>query len=130
MLRTYVICVPPNTSSSNPSKTKVELPIGVLTQTKILIPAGHNGLTGIRILRGIETIVPWHQEDWIKGSNVVITDPTNLELENDPTYLTVECYNEDDTYQHCFYLYFVVQPPEQLSNRLMYQFLKRLRLLR
>ena len=130
MLKTYVVCVPPNTSSDNPTKTKVELPRGILTQTKILIPAGHNGLTGIRILRGIEIIVPWHQETFIKGSNVVIADPTNLECEDDPTILTVEAYNEDDTYQHCFYLYFVVQPPEQLSSRLMYQFLKRLRILR
>jgi len=130
MLKTYVVCVQPNTSSDNPIKTKVELPRGILTQTKILIPAGHNGLTGIRILRGIEIVVPWHQETFIRGSNVTITDPTNLECEDDPTTLTVEAYNEDDTYQHCFYLYFVVQPPEQLSNRLMYQFLKRLRLIR
>ena len=130
MLRVARVCVDPSTPAGSPKKVRVELPQGILSEVKILIPPGHQALAGVRIKYGLEVIVPWHQDDWIRGDFIVITDTPGYPLPNEPSEVTVEAYNEDDTYPHCFYLYFVVKREEELTIGLLKRFLKALRILR
>jgi len=124
MLRVKVVCVEPNTPKDSPKRDTIELPPGILTEVKILIPPGHQALAGVRVKYGLENVVPYRQDDWVRGDFVTITDTPDFRLENDPTVLAIEAYNEDDTYEHCFYMYFTVKREEELTTSLLSKFLK------
>ena len=124
VLRVAKVCVPANTPSDSPVVYVVELPQGVLTDIRILIPPGHFALTGIRIKYGLETITPWHQEEWVTGDSIVVQDFPNFRLPNDPSYLTVEAYNTDEVFEHCFYLYFIIKSEEELTTTLLSKFMR------
>ena len=130
MLRVAYPRVPPNTPKTSPLTFEVKLPAGILAHVKILIPPGHQALAGVRIRRGLEIIVPHHQDDWIKGDNVTVEDEPMIRLPESENVLIIEAYNEDEYYPHTFYIYFKIKREEELTHNLMYKFLKALRLIR
>jgi len=130
LLKVSKVCVPPSTPDNAPITQYVSVPAGELVRVDVRIPPGHLGLTGIRVLRGIEIIIPWHQDDWLVGDNETITDNPLIRCEDDPTTLTIQAYNLDETYIHCFYVRFEVLPYEKVTHNVIVNALKRLRLLR
>jgi len=107
---TAVLTIPANTPKDDPRKTQVELKRAVLTEISIRIPAGHHALTGIRILYGDLQLFPEEVGTWLQGDDEVIDWQEYFELPDDPTRLRIEGYNEDDTYEHSFYLRFATLP--------------------
>ena len=124
MLRAYKVCVEASTPPYAPLVERLELPSGILTRIEIRIPPGHFGLTGIRIKYGLETILPYRQDEWIIGDNELVADSPQIRLEHEPTEITVEAYNNDDTYEHCFFLRFQVQEESKLTSEILKKFLR------
>jgi len=104
------LTIPPNTPKDSPVSTTVELKKAVLTRISVRIPAGHHALAGLRILYGRLRLWPEERDTWITGDDETLVWDEYFELPHDPTRLTVEGYNEDDTYEHAFYLRFMTLP--------------------
>lgn len=108
MLRVAHVCVPPGTGKDKPYTQKVALEGAMLREVLVLIPPGHRGVTGVRIKYGLELLLPYHQDDWIIGDNISVTDKLYWPLPESPVELVVEAYNDSDAYTHCFHIYFSV----------------------
>jgi len=99
--------IPANTSKTSPKTDTVTLIGEVLERVIILIPSGHVGLTGLQIYYGDYQLIPRPADEWLKGDNVLLNVPLMFELPEYETTLKLRGYNEDDTYDHTFYLYFI-----------------------
>jgi|SRR5690349_5238491 len=87
------IATPAGTSSDTPLVTNFALEDAELVSVTILIPDGHAGLTGIRVLQAGQEIIPWDNDDWLVSNNEVITIPMSSEITR--TGLSIETYNQD-----------------------------------
>ena len=107
MLHVKYFTIPKSTPSTSPKVDRVELIGEVLERVVILIPSGHVGLTGLQIYYGDYQLIPQPKGEWLKGDNVLLNVPVMFELPEYETALQLRGYNEDDTYDHTFYLYFI-----------------------
>jgi len=107
---TAKLTIPANTPRDRPVSVSIELTRAVLTRLSIRIPAGHCALTGLRI--SYADMCLWQEESgtWISGDDEVLEWNEYFELPDDPTRLTLEGYNEDDTYEHSFYVRMMTLP--------------------
>lgn len=107
------LSIPANTPPTSPQKAVVELWEEVLEQVIILIPAGHMALTGLKVFYGDEQLIPKPHGAWLKGDNLTLSFKMMWRLPERPTRLRLEGYNNDDTYDHTFYLYFITAMKEE-----------------
>jgi len=107
---TIKLTIPANTSKDAPVSTSVKLARAVLTRISIRIPAGHHAFAGLRILYGHLQLWPEETDTWISGDDEALEWNEYFELPDDPTRLTLEGYNEDDTYEHSFYVRMMTLP--------------------
>lgn len=94
------------TSISTPKRTATlttawSLGDCILDEVHIIIPAGHIGLTGIRITYQGVPIVPWNSTTLLVGDNEVVKLPVGLHLTK---ALSVITQNNDTTVAHTHYL--------------------------
>lgn len=99
-----VVTIPKNTSEENAVEETIVVEGDILEKVTIQIPSGHFALTGIRIKYGLKQIVPYEEDTWIKGDNIPIVLTPLYRLPEWRTVLRIEAYNNDDTYDHSFYL--------------------------
>jgi len=104
------LTIPPNTPRDSPVSTTVKLAKAILTRISIRIPAGHHALAGLRILYGRLRLWPEEKDTWITGDDETLVWDEYFDLPHDPTRLTLEGYNEDDTYEHSFYVRLMTLP--------------------
>jgi len=107
---TVKLTIPPNTPRDSPVSTTVKLVKAVLTRISIRIPPGHHALAGLRILYGRLRLWPEEKDTWITGDDETLAWDEYFDLPHDPTRLTLEGYNEDDTYEHSFYVRLMTLP--------------------
>lgn len=105
-----IITVPKNTSSEAPEKFELVIQFGVIHRIEIIIPTGHAGLTGVRLLRGLHQIAPTSGSEWFLGDDVHLSYAEFVEIDDTPFSISVEAYNEDDTYAHSFVVGVAVLP--------------------
>jgi len=108
----YVIklTVPPNVPPEKPKRTTIQLKKAILTRISIKIPPGHHALAGLRILYGHIQIWPEEKGTWLSGDDETMQWDEYFELPTYPTKLTLEAYNEDDTYEHSFVIRLMTLP--------------------
>jgi len=95
------VTVPPNTPENNPLIVPWPLTDANLDWIDIIVPDGHNGLTGVAVYWSGTQIIPWGTASWIVANDEKIHTPTN-------TYITISglavyAYNLG-TFEHSFYL--------------------------
>lgn len=90
---------------SAPNDTPWPLEDALLQSIEIVIPDGHAGLTGIRILQAGAQIIPFDLYSWINGNNERIVLPFNGEMT--ATGLIIETYNTG-TFAHSHYVRAVI----------------------
>lgn len=101
--RVYAIAVtvPPGTLPSNPQVTPWVTEDNVIVSIELEVPPGHNGLTGIRIAKGGNQILPFSAGTWIIANDYVHTYELRDQL---PTSdMAIQAYNQG-AYTHTFYL--------------------------
>jgi len=107
---TAKLTIPANTPRDSPVSVSVKLTKAVLVRISIRIPRGHCALTGLRIKYGRLQLWPEESGTWLTGEGETIVWNEYFELPDDPTRLMLEGYNEDDTFEHSFYIRFMTLP--------------------
>jgi len=103
----FQVTTPPSTEIATPLSTAWPLDDGSLISVNLIIPPGHNGLTGFRILMAEQEILPWGSSGWIIGNDRNVNYPVNTEISG--TELAIQTYNTD-IWQHTHYLEAVLDP--------------------
>jgi hypothetical protein len=110
---TEEIKIPANTSEDDPETKEIVIQGYILEKIHILIPHGHQALAGLRIKYGLKQIIPYTEGTWIKGEGESLTFTPLYELPEYTCKLILEGYNEDDTYNHSFFLRFETKTEEE-----------------
>lgn len=99
--------VPPNTSRENPKITSQKILGEVIDFIRVVIPPGHQGLTGVRIEDASNTILPamGSTSFWLRGDNSEFNDNQNRKFSDPPWTLRFVGYNSDDLRTHTFFIY-------------------------
>lgn len=108
------ITVPKNTHGGAYISDTLAIQSGVIHRIHISIPAGHAGLTGIRLLQGLHQIAPVTGSAWFLGDDTELDYVEFIEITETPFELGIEAFNEDDTYDHSFVIGVGVLPREVL----------------
>lgn len=108
MDRLYQLTVstPANTAIIAPQSTTWRLEDAKLISVTIIVPDGHAGLTGIRLLQAGQEIAPYSNNDWFVSNNEKIDISINEEMT--ATGLVVQTYNTD-FFPHKFWLRALIQ---------------------
>jgi len=101
---TLELTVDPNTARDSPKEAELEVEGRFLTKLSILIPHGHHALTGLALFYGLEQVFPHKLNTWLKGDNETFEARLNYKLPLWETKLTFKAYNEDEIYDHTFYI--------------------------
>lgn len=97
-----VVTVSKNTSSDRYISDTLAIQSGVIHRIHISIPAGHAGLTGIRLLQGLHQIAPVSGSEWFIGDDTELDYIEFIEVDETPFELGIQAFNLDDTYNHSF----------------------------
>lgn len=95
--------VPGETAESAPFALAIPLENAVLVDIEVVIPSGHRGLTGIRVLQSRQQILPWANLSWITGDAYSRVFAVDAEIGKNS--LSVEAFNTD-IFAHTFQLRF------------------------
>lgn len=87
----FVATTPPGTPIANPVSTPAPLEDAKLANLRIVIPSGHVGLTGIRLLQSGQQIFPWDNNQYLVGNDRVVDVPMDHEITI--SGLVIETYN-------------------------------------
>lgn len=74
----------------------------------ITFPPGCAGLVKLRIYHEGHPFVPVNAENYIRGNNITFQFPVMYEITDEPQILTVEAWNEDETYSHTVDILFLI----------------------
>jgi len=99
--------------ASTTEEYELEIEGDVITYVRIRFPPGPTGLLKVAIFYGIKQIFPYEENTWFYGDDEIIEWQEYWELPEDPCRLIIKAVNEDDTYEHSFYLIINVQKKEQ-----------------
>lgn len=101
--RYYVnsITVPPGTLATAPQITTWQIEDAILARIELDIPNGHNGQTGIRVLRSQQQVIPWSNNQYLVANARLLSVDYGLELTE--SKLVVHTINAD-VFAHTFYL--------------------------
>ena len=111
------ITVPAGTLPTAPMSQAWVTEDNTIADIELEIPPGHNGFTGIRVIKGDTTILPYNMGTWIIANDVSRIFPVNDYI---PTGdMKIIAYNQGQ-YAHTFYLRMTVsdytQPSESVAG--------------
>jgi hypothetical protein len=108
MLYTVDLAIPANTPKTSPVTQTVKLETGVLRKISVLIPPGHQCLAHVVLLDGSTQIFPRIGD--LHGDGETVEADVFIEIPEPERILTLVGWNDDDTYQHTFYVRLNVLP--------------------
>jgi hypothetical protein len=106
-LITADIKIPPLTTKENPVRVSVKVPAGIIRKVWVLIPYGHKALAHLIIKHGETQIIPYYGDIYGDGEQLVFDETYELKTEDT---LTLEGWNEDNTYPHTFIVRLLILP--------------------
>ena len=109
MLYSFAFTIPANTPQAVPLISYKRLNCGNINKISIQIPAGHVGLTGLKIFDEETQIYPINKESYIVGNDVFLDIAENYDLKN-PGVLKILGWNTDELFEHTFYIYISLFP--------------------
>ena len=110
MLYSKQIKVSANTTEATSTKKYFKVNKGVISNMWITFPPGCAGLVKMRIYHEGHPFLPVNQDNYIRGDNYTFRFPVMFEITEEPMRLTVEAWNEDDTYDHTIDILFLILP--------------------
>lgn len=110
MLYSKQITISADTTQANSSKSYFKVNRGVISNMWITFPAGCAGLVKLRIYHEGHPFVPVNADNYLRGDNVTFQFPVMFEITEEPMLLTVEAWNEDETYSHTIDIMFLILP--------------------
>ena len=110
MLYSKQITLTAGKTEATATKTYFKVNIGVISNVWITFPAGCAGLVKLRIYSEGHPFLPVNQDNYLRGDNYTFAFPVMFEILEEPMTLTVEAWNEDDTYSHTIDVIFLILP--------------------
>jgi len=101
---TLTLSIPANIPEDNPTVKEITVEGAILDALHVLIPPGHCALARLALFYGIRQIFPYLPATWLRGDGESLTFRLGWPLPELQTTLTFKGWNEDDTYQHTFYI--------------------------
>jgi hypothetical protein len=98
--------IPAGTLQSAPLSLDVVTADALLVDVEIIIPRGHKGLTGIRVLQSSQQILPWGNLFWLVADGY--TRVFDVDSEVGANSLSLQAYNED-FFDHLFQVRFHIR---------------------
>jgi len=98
-------------SSDNPLLQQVKLVRGIVQPLEVIFPPGPAGLVGVRAYQGSHQLVPQRDTSWLSGDGITYPHDTPIDLLSPPYVITLQGYNEDETYDHTIIFRFSITVP-------------------
>lgn len=105
--------VPAGTTQTAPFKQTWKTEDNTIVDIELEVPPGHNGVTGIRVVKGDTQLVPWGTDTWIVANDYSRIFPVGVYLPTGDVVL--QGYN-NGAYPHSFYLRMMVISYDQASR--------------
>ncbi|KYK27430.1 hypothetical protein AYK26_07025 [Euryarchaeota archaeon SM23-78] len=83
---------------------------GVINFVWIIFPPGCAGLVKVRLYQEGHPFLPSQKDEFIRGDAYTFKIPVMYEVKGAPEQMTIEGWNEDDTYDHSIDFMFLVLP--------------------
>ena len=96
----YVQSIPYSIPESSKVTLNCQLIKGTLDFIDIGIPKGVNRLAKCRIFYNEYQIIPFNRDEWFTGNDITQRIPLDIDIDELPAELKIECINLDDTYKH------------------------------
>ena len=100
-----IVAVPANTPQSAPFTVTIPLEENDLVEIDCIIPDGHCGLTGIRLLQSQQQVWPWANNSYFVGNDTHLNIPYKDAIQ--ASGMVAEGFNTD-IFAHGFYFRFTV----------------------
>lgn len=101
----FDVTVTARTAKASAVETGTSFFDGLVTGVEIVIPDGHAGLTGIRLLQAHQQIIPRTFGAFITGNDEVVRWPISNVINNGAW--SVQCYNTD-IFDHMFHVRYLI----------------------
>lgn len=111
----YTRTITHGTTEGTAQDWKLKLAAGILHYVEIKFPAGCVGLVHVRLLHGVHPVIPMNAEDDINGDDEVIPFKEFYPLGANDNVITLQAWNEDDTYDHTISVRIGVLLEEELN---------------
>lgn len=111
MFYSFPLELPANTLERSPVESKVSLNFGAICYVEIEFPSRCVGLAKVRVLHRRRHLWPTNPDGWFYTDGKVIKWDEYYELFELPFELTLQGYNDDDTFPHTPIVRMNVLPP-------------------
>lgn len=111
------ITVDPSTASKI---VRISVGESTVTSVRIRFPRGCAGLVGVRLLDRSMQFAPLPAPGWIVADGESIIWKENRKLAGSPFEISIELYNEDDTYPHTIGVYVEINNGNYWDGREVY----------
>jgi len=81
---------------------------GIIYQVWIEFPPGCSGLVKVRVYHEGHPFLPVDKDAYISGNNYVFVYPVFYEIKEAPELITIEAWNEDETYKHTIHVQMLI----------------------
>ncbi len=110
MLYSKQITLSSGATEATSTKTYFKVNKGVISDFWITFPPGCAGLVKLRVYHEGHPFLPVNKDNYLRGDNYTFRFPVMFEITEEPMRLTVEAWNEDDTYTHTVDIMFLILP--------------------
>ena len=110
MLYSRHITTPANTAEASSTKTYMKVHRGWIYSVWVTFPPGCAGLLKMRIYHEGHPFLPVEQNEYLNGDSVSFEFPVYYPITDEPERLTIETWNEDDTYSHAIQVLIMLLP--------------------
>lgn len=107
--------VPANTTQDNPDKQTLAITKGTIMGWVIFFDPEAANLLHVRVEYHGFKILPYGELEAIVGFLKPVTLEESIKIEKEPAELKIIAWNEDDSYQHEYYIHPIVIPPSAVS---------------
>lgn len=121
----FTLNIPSGTTIAAPASLDVKLTHGIITKVNIFFVPDCAGYVGVRIKRFEHVAWPSNTDTWFIRNEGDIPWAEHFDLTVAPHTLTVEGYNEDDSYAHDVQFSFEVEARENVLSELFRVFTRR-----
>ncbi|GAH39242.1 unnamed protein product [marine sediment metagenome] len=101
-------------------RNELEMPVtyGVITKVIIVVPPGHDNLTGLRIFYHESQLYPLNRAGYYHGDSLHIEFDEYQPLIVEPFELKAKGWNADEKLSHTFIMNFTVLRPEEIGREI------------
>lgn len=108
MLHSKHMTLAANKTRATASRTKFIANVGVIARVWIHFPPGCASLVKVQIYHNEHPFLPVEADAYIEGDSFTYDLPIMYEIKETPEVITIEAWNEDDTYEHTIDVGFLI----------------------